>query len=102
MRNPGGDPGSLTMYMTGGPVAVPATISGVRDALPETERARFTDEIESIPADGLQMALMRWAMLIPTEQDAAEEELAARLIAGDFSGVTYTDDLGDDEYRGAP
>ncbi|MFE0423484.1 hypothetical protein [Streptomyces sp. NPDC058953] len=98
----GGDRLSLTMYMTGGPVAVPATIGGVREALPEAERAVFTHEIESVPADGLQMTLMRWAMRIPTEQDAAEDAVAARLVAGDFTGVTFTDDLGDDEYRGAP
>ncbi|MFI5944647.1 hypothetical protein ACIBCB_30995 [Streptomyces uncialis] len=92
----------LTMYMTGGPVTVPSTIRGVREALPESERAEFTAEIENVSADELQMTLMRWVMRIPTPHDEAEEALAERLAAGDLTGVTFADELGDDEYRSAP
>ncbi|MEO3976371.1 hypothetical protein [Streptomyces sp. CAU 1734] len=94
----------LTMYMTGGPVRVPGTIRGVREALPEEVRAAFTAEIEDAPAEELRTVLVRWAMNIPTEHDAAEEAVIERVRAGDFTGVTFAEDLedlGDDEYRSA-
>ncbi|MFE7131705.1 hypothetical protein ACFVIM_12655 [Streptomyces sp. NPDC057638] len=91
----------LTMHMTGGPIQVPATIRQVREALPDELRAQFTAEIESAAADQLPFTLVRWAMTIPTEHDDAEEALLARVRAGDFSGVTFADELGDDEYRSA-
>jgi len=91
----------LTMHMTGGAVQVPATIRGVRDALPDAERAKFTDEIENTPAEDLATVLVRWAMSIPTEYDEAEEALVERVQAGDFTGITFVEDLGDDEYRSA-
>ncbi|MGV9311260.1 hypothetical protein ACWDR0_03585 [Streptomyces sp. NPDC003691] len=91
----------LTMHMTGGTVQVPATIRGVREALPGELRARFTAEIEATPADRLGVVLARWAMSIPTAHDEAEEALVARLRSGDFSGVTFAEDLGDDEFRSA-
>ncbi|MGW1146156.1 hypothetical protein ACWD6I_14100 [Streptomyces sp. NPDC002454] len=56
----------VTMYMTGGPVQVPATIGAVREALPDELREQFVAEIESAPADQLQFTLVRWAMNIPT------------------------------------
>ncbi|MEU0989196.1 hypothetical protein [Streptomyces sp. NPDC005953] len=90
-----------TMYMEGGPVQVPATIRGVREALPEALRDEFIHEIENAPADQLQFTLGRWAMNIPTENDAAEEALLSRVRSGDFTGVTFVEDLGDDEYRSA-
>ncbi|MFF2020990.1 hypothetical protein ACFVW2_04150 [Streptomyces sp. NPDC058171] len=89
----------LTTYMTGGPVRVPATIRGVREALPEELRARFVAEIEDAPADQLPFTLVRWAMNIPTEHDAAEEALLDRVRSGDLSQVTFVEDFGDDEYR---
>ncbi|MFI5616749.1 hypothetical protein [Streptomyces sp. NPDC051567] len=89
----------LTMYMTGGPVQVPATIRGVREALPEGLRDRFAAEIDDAPAGELQYTLARWAMNIPTEHDADEEALLERVRSGDFSDVTFAEDLGDDEYR---
>ncbi|WP_329028146.1 hypothetical protein [Streptomyces sp. NBC_00690] len=87
--------------MTGGPVAVPATIRGVREALSEEERAKFIDEIENTPAGDLATVLIRWAMSIPTEHDDEERALVERVRAGDFTGVTFVEDLGDDEYRSA-
>ncbi|WP_445401295.1 hypothetical protein ACSMX9_08525 [Streptomyces sp. LE64] len=82
----------LTMYMTGGPVRVPATIGAMREALPDGLRERFIAEIESAPADQLQFTLVRWVMNIPTPHDAAEEELLGRVRSGDFSPVTFAED----------
>lgn len=91
---------SFTMHMTGGPVEVPATISGIRGALPEELRAAFTAEAENTVAAELPLLLARWALRIPTAQDAEEEALVERLRAGDFSGVTFSADH-TDEYRSA-
>ncbi|MEU0988896.1 hypothetical protein [Streptomyces sp. NPDC005953] len=91
----------LTVHMTGGAVQVPATIRGVGEALPEAERAKFTDEIENASGGELQTVLIRWAMNIPTEYDDEEQALVERVRAGDFSGTTFAEDLGDDEYRSA-
>lgn len=89
------------MYMTAGTVRLPATIRGVREALPEEERAAFTAEIENAAADELRTVLVRWAMNIPTEHDDAERALVERIRSGDLSGVTFAEDLDDDEYRSA-
>ncbi|MEV4434741.1 hypothetical protein [Streptomyces sp. NPDC049585] len=91
---------TFTIHMTGGTVEVPATILGIRQALPEELREQFTAEAESAGADELRMLLASWAMRIPTEHDDEEEALVARLKAGDFSDVVFADDIVD-EYRSA-
>ncbi|MFJ4770793.1 hypothetical protein ACIP88_17005 [Streptomyces uncialis] len=80
---------------------VPATIRGVREALPEELRARFATEIDDTPAAQLPFTLVRWSMNIPSGHDDAEEALLERVRSGDFTEVTFADDLGDDEYRSA-
>ncbi|MFI5617852.1 hypothetical protein [Streptomyces sp. NPDC051567] len=89
---------TLTMYMTGGPVQVPATIRGVREALPAELREEFTAEAENTEVGELPMLLARWVMQVPTGYEAEEEALVARVRAGDFSGVRFPDDL-TDAYR---
>ncbi|MCC3767813.1 hypothetical protein [Streptomyces sp. UNOC14_S4] len=93
-------PKTFTMHMTGGTVQVPATITGIRQALPEELRDRFTTEAENADADELHMLLMSWAMRIPTAHDQDEEDAVARLKAGDLTGVVFADEL-DDAYRSA-
>ncbi|MFE7129989.1 hypothetical protein ACFVIM_03945 [Streptomyces sp. NPDC057638] len=95
------DPEPLMMYMTGGPVPMPSTIQEVREALPAEKRDAFTEAMEGAPAGELTTLLMRWVLAIPTEHDADEDALARRIAAGDFSEVTFADELGDDEYRSA-
>ncbi|MEV3874849.1 hypothetical protein [Streptomyces sp. NPDC049906] len=91
---------TLTLYMIGGPVQVPATIRGVRTALPEGLRAEFTAEAETTDVAELPMLMARWVMRIPTGHEAEEEALVARLKEGDFTGVVFPEDL-TDEYRSA-
>ncbi|MER6914545.1 hypothetical protein ABT354_22970 [Streptomyces sp. NPDC000594] len=91
---------TLTMYTTGGPVEVPATIRGVREALPAELRATFTAEAETTAVGDLPMLLARWLMKAPTGYEAEEDALVARVREGDFTGVTFPDDL-TDEYRSA-
>ncbi|WP_414167244.1 hypothetical protein ACMATS_06430 [Streptoverticillium reticulum] len=93
-------PKTFTVHMTGGPVEVPATILGIRQALPEADRDQFTAEAESAAADELPALLARWAMNIPTEHDAAEEALLQQVAVGDFSGVVFADEI-TDAYRSA-
>lgn len=68
-----------TMYMAGGPVEVPGTIKGIREALPEDQRAQFTAEVENAGFDELREVLTRWSMQVPTENDVAEEAMYRRL-----------------------
>ncbi|MGX2994950.1 hypothetical protein JNUCC64_11725 [Streptomyces sp. JNUCC 64] len=89
---------TLTLYMIGGPVEVPATIRDLRAALPEALRAGFTAEAEAADVGDLPMLLARWVMRVPTGHETEEEALVARLRRGDFTGVTFPDDL-TDEYR---
>ncbi|MFF4741349.1 hypothetical protein ACFY2W_36510 [Streptomyces sp. NPDC001262] len=91
---------SFVTHMTGGPVDLPSTILGIREALPAEMREGFNSEVEQADAADLPLLLARWAMRIPTDQDAAEAELADRVRAGDFSGVTF-DSESDDAWRSA-
>ncbi|TDC80192.1 hypothetical protein [Streptomyces hainanensis] len=79
---------------------MPSTIAGIRAALPEGEREAFDQEVCTTDARNLLMVLARWAMHIPTELDAPEEVLVARLKEGDFSSVTFADET-DDAWRSA-
>jgi hypothetical protein len=92
-----------TTYVHGEPVELPATIDGVRAALPEDERREFDAEIGRTPAPALQQVLGRWA--IRTHREAAEEteETIRRLQAGDFTGCVPLDlDDADDDTEDGP
>jgi hypothetical protein len=92
------EPKPFRMYGPGGVVELPSTIPGIRSRLPEDEREAFDREVSATGAGDLPAVLTRWAMRIPSEQDAEEEALVARLRAGDFSGVTFADEI-DDAWR---
>ncbi|MBW1601414.1 hypothetical protein JJV70_04690 [Streptomyces sp. JJ66] len=87
----------MTTYVNGQPVAVPATIAGVRAILSDADRAAFDAEIETTPAIQLPATLIRWAL--PPEAIRADDEAVARLRAGDFSGCVSLD--GDAHHPGA-
>jgi hypothetical protein len=89
------DPEPFRMYGPGGVEELPSTIPGIRDALPEDQRAEFDRQVNATGAGDLPALLARWAMHIPSQQDAEEEALVARLRAGDFSGVTFVDETND-------
>ncbi|WP_439674105.1 hypothetical protein [Embleya sp. MST-111070] len=54
-------------------VVLPATIAGIRAALPEDRRDAFTKEIENTPARDMHLTLYRWAR---TPEIEAEDEAA--------------------------
>lgn len=74
---------TMTAYVHGEPVEIPATIAGIRATLTEDQTAEFDREIAHTPALQLAQVLIRWAL--PPEAKDEEEELFAALERGDFS-----------------
>ncbi|MFI1378008.1 hypothetical protein [Embleya sp. NPDC020886] len=68
---PDNDGGRLFVTLVDGTwYALPATIAGIRESLPEDQRAKFMDEIEHAPARDMPLTLYRWAAK-PTPVPAA-------------------------------
>ncbi|MFC9067950.1 MULTISPECIES: hypothetical protein [Streptomyces] len=76
-------------YVGGERVELPASIDGIRAALPETERADFEREVGSAAAQDLPRVLGHWALRTHPEAVREMEETFAALEAGDYSGVVY-------------
>ncbi|SOD67098.1 hypothetical protein SAMN06297387_12866 [Streptomyces zhaozhouensis] len=74
---------TMTTYVGGDPVEIPATIAGVRAALTEDQRAAFDEEIAHTHALELPHVLIRWAL--PPEAHDEDEAAFRRLEAGDFT-----------------
>ncbi|BDT39547.1 hypothetical protein [Streptomyces yaizuensis] len=60
-------------------VEVPATVAGVRDALPEKQRQQFLDEVFAANVHTVEHVLREWIVKIASEP--ADEEIFARLAA---------------------
>jgi hypothetical protein len=73
-------------------VELPATIDGIADVLPPDRRQRFLDEVHAAPAGDLQRLLGHWALETRPDIRAADDEVFARLEAGDFTGCVPLDD----------
>jgi hypothetical protein len=80
-----------TTYIRGERMQIPATIAGIRAMLPEEKAAEFDAEIEATPAPQLTTVLARWAL--PAEAIEEDDEVVARLRAGDFSGCVPAAEL---------
>lgn len=83
-----------TTTIDGQPVEIPATIDGIRAVLPEKDLEAYDAEIRQTPAQDLHRVLARWAL--PPEAEAEDDDLVARLKAGDFTGCVPAGD----EHRG--
>ncbi|WP_181727587.1 hypothetical protein [Streptomyces sp. PT12] len=71
-------------------VELPATIDGIRAALPtDAERAAFDVEVSRTPGQDLYRVLARWALATRPDAAEANDEIVAWLRAGDFSGVVF-------------
>jgi hypothetical protein len=82
----------FTTYVRGERVELPATIDGIRAALPEDRREQFDREVGAAPAGDLPRLLAHWAL---ETNDQAVEDMDAtfeRLARGDFSGCVPQDD----------
>ncbi|MDJ0375634.1 hypothetical protein QMK19_40175 [Streptomyces sp. H10-C2] len=79
-----------TTHIRGERVEIPATIEGIRATLDAANRAAFDTEIAHTPAQDLHRVLARWAL--PDAAESADEDVVARLRAGDFSGCVRQDE----------
>lgn len=60
-------------------VEVPATIGGIRAALPPEDRERFDKEIDAADVDELYDIVRRWIVVLASDEE--DEEIFARLRA---------------------
>jgi hypothetical protein len=74
-------------------IELPASIDGIRAALPAERRAEFDREVGGAAPAELELLLGHWALETRPDLRAADEETFRRLEAGDFSGVTAAEDL---------
>jgi hypothetical protein len=81
-----------TTHHNGEPVELPATIDGIRAALPAERRQAFLDAVYATPASELHLLLGHWALETRPDIRAADEALMDRLAAGDFTGCVPLDD----------
>ncbi|MGC0415209.1 hypothetical protein [Embleya sp. AB8] len=58
-------------FVDGEWIETPATIAGIRDALPEDRRDEFTKTIEDTPARDVALLMLRWATSTRPEIDEA-------------------------------
>ncbi|MFI7276481.1 hypothetical protein [Streptomyces sp. NPDC049879] len=72
---------------------LPRTIDGVRAALPPERWGEFERAVGEAPAEELFGVVGHWAIETRPELRARDEEIFARLDAGDFSGFTAAEDL---------
>ncbi|MFE7132490.1 hypothetical protein ACFVIM_16690 [Streptomyces sp. NPDC057638] len=80
----------LTTVVRGRRVELPNTLGEIRAQLPEERRAEFDRVIAATPLEQVRMvAIMRFAL--PDEAQREDEEIVARLDAGDWSGVLHED-----------
>ncbi|MFE2870241.1 hypothetical protein [Embleya sp. NPDC059259] len=62
-------------------IETPATIAGIREALPADQRDAFTKEIEDTPARDMPLVMLRWATSTRPEIDAATRQAHDRVEA---------------------
>ncbi|MCY0932378.1 hypothetical protein OTB20_40785 [Streptomyces sp. H27-H1] len=74
-----------TTHVHGERTKLPATIDGIRAALPAGQRERFDAEIGATPADELHLVLVGWA-LSTTAAAAEDEDVLHRLRRGEVIG----------------
>ncbi|MEW1551871.1 hypothetical protein [Streptomyces tsukubensis] len=84
--------GTWTTVIGGELVEVPATIEGIRATLSPERAAEFDLVVARTHASKLPQVLADWAL--PAEALAEEDEVIARLKAGDHSDSVPQDDLG--------
>jgi hypothetical protein len=73
-------------------VELPATIDGIRAALPADRREEFLDEVHATPAAEFERLLGHWALETRPDIRAADDEVFARLEAGDFTDCVPFDE----------
>ncbi|MFI6586457.1 hypothetical protein [Embleya sp. NPDC050493] len=91
--------GKITV-VRGEAITLPETLAEIRAALPPDQRDAFDEEMYNTPLDQIERrALLGWAL--PPEAHEEDEEAAARIRAGDYSGM-YDNEGNPVERRGRP
>ncbi|WP_445401291.1 hypothetical protein ACSMX9_08515 [Streptomyces sp. LE64] len=80
----------LRTVIGGQAVDLPASLDGIRAALPEEQREAFDREVGAAPIADVPLIAARWSL--PQEAHDEEEEMLRRLRDGDFSGFSDVDD----------
>ncbi|GLF95230.1 hypothetical protein [Streptomyces yaizuensis] len=85
---------TFSTYMSGGDLVVlPATIKGIREALPPDQRAAFTEAVENAGAEELFELLATWAERTRPDLIADKEAAFGRIERGDFTGTVSAEDV---------
>lgn len=84
---------ALRTTVRGRRVEFPGTIDDIRASLPAEQRAEFDREIGAAPIMDVPLIAFRWSY--PPEAREEDDEIVARIKAGEFAGVTYLDVDGD-------
>lgn len=77
---------TMVTYTTAGRTELPATIDGIRAALPADERDQFDTEVGKARASDLPRLLAHWALRTDPQAMDDMEATFARLAAGDLTG----------------
>jgi hypothetical protein len=84
---------TFTTYIDDGTLVVlPATINGIRAALPPERHAAFDDAVGDTHAEGLLGVLQHWAQETRPDLRAFQESVFERLERGDTTGFTQAED----------
>jgi hypothetical protein len=79
-----------TTVVRGERIELPNTLADIRAALPEDRRDEFDKVMYETPLDRLERdAILHWAL--PPEARKEDEEVHARIKAGDFSDCVDRD-----------
>ncbi|WP_329021443.1 hypothetical protein [Streptomyces sp. NBC_00690] len=89
---------TFSTYLDGSPVELPATINGVRAALPPDLRITFDTELGDAAAEDLFVLMAEWAQKTRPDLLAAKEAIFKRLARGDHSGLISAEEVS--EYFG--
>ncbi|UCM88996.1 hypothetical protein [Streptomyces marincola] len=80
-------------WLDGEEIELPASINGIRAALPPERREQFDEAVGAAAAGDLELLLGHWAQETRPDLRAAQEAVFRRLEAGDSTGFVAAEDL---------
>ncbi|MFI5617808.1 hypothetical protein [Streptomyces sp. NPDC051567] len=85
---------TFSTYLSGGDLVVlPATVKGIREALPADQRRAFGEAVENAGAEELFELLATWAERTRPDLIADKEAAFARIERGDFTGTVSAEEV---------
>ncbi|MCM2392573.1 hypothetical protein [Streptomyces albipurpureus] len=86
---------TFSTYLDGDQIVLPATINGIRKALPPHLRRQFDAEVGETAAEELFVVLAGWAERTRPDLIAAKDAIFRRLAQGDHSGLISEEEVND-------